>query len=81
MDRIETVMTYEDWEREYFRRSQKAKEKIAYYLMQKILGAILVIISLIGAYAIGDGTHCVILVPLGLYLALTRERVIYDFRN
>lgn len=74
--KYETVMTYEDWEQEYLKRTQQAKGNAKYFLVQKLLGCVLIIMSLITAYVINDGTHCVILVPLGLYLSLTTEKVL-----
>ena len=73
------------FEKEYERRKEKIRakkrESALYYLKQKLSGFVLVIISiLIPIVMDGDATASVLLLPLGIYLLFTKEKVM-DFRG
>lgn len=71
------VMTYEDWEREYHKRSQKAKEERKQALTQRIMGLALIICSVILCVAFSeDATPILFLFPLGVYLLITKNEII-----
>lgn len=77
---IETVYTYEEWPKEYNRR--KAKRRIRqrterlYYIKQRISGAIMASIGIVTPFVFdGDATISLFVLPLGIFLLLTREKV------
>lgn len=77
---IETVYTYEEWLKEY--NYQKAKWRIIqrtehlYYLKQKLSGAIMAAIGIVMPFILdGDATFSLVALPLGIFLLLTREKV------
>lgn len=45
-------------------------------LIQKLMGVILVVIGAVSAGITGDGTAACILLPMGLYTALTKEYIL-----
>ena len=52
------------------------RRKIMYYLKQKICGLILVIIGVITPIICdGDATVSLLLIPLGLYLIFTKNKI------
>ena len=52
------------------------RRKIMYFLKQKLCGLILVAIGVVVPVLLdGDATASILLVPLGLYLTFTRERI------
>ena len=60
------------------RRETEKKERFLYFLKQKMMGIIMIIISiLIPIVCDGDATASLITFPLGLYMLFTREEVIY----
>lgn len=77
---IETVYTYEEWLKEYNRREKQRKirqrtERL-FYLKQRLLGAIMIAIGIIMPCLLdGDATFSLFALPLGVYLILTREKV------
>lgn len=72
------------FEKEYERRKeiQKAKQReaIMYYVKQKLSGLVLVVISMWLPMIDGDATASLLLLPLGVFLALTKEKVM-DFKG
>lgn len=80
---IETVYTYEEWLKEYNRQKRlKNKRRIRqrtehlYYLKQKLSGAIMAAIGIITPFVLdGDATFSLVALPLGIFLLLTREKV------
>lgn len=77
---IETVYTYEEWLKEY--NSREAKRRIRqrtehlYYLKQKLSGATFIIMGIITPFVLdGDATFSLFALPLGIFLLLTREKV------
>ena len=76
---IETVYTYEEWLKEYNRREtqrriRQRKERI-HCLVQRLAGAIMTAIGFFTPLLCDDITASIIILPLGVYLLLTRERI------
>ena len=56
---------------------RKAKrESLLYYAKQKLLGVVAIGVSIASPLLIQDATISVIMLPLGLYLLFTKEKVI-----
>lgn len=77
---IETVYTYEEWIKEYNRRKTKRKirqrTKRLYYMKQRLSGAIMAAIGIITPFILdGNATVSLFALPLGIFLMLTREKV------
>ena len=78
---IETVYTYEEWLKEYNRRETKRRirqrtERL-YYMKQRISGAIMAVIGIITPFVLdGDATVSLFALPLGMFLMMTREKVV-----
>lgn len=54
----------------------KKRAKAIYYMKQKLLGLVLAAVSiLIPVINFGDATASLILLPLGIYLVVTKERI------
>ena len=54
------------------------RRKIMYFLKQKLCGLILVIIGVITPIICdGDATVSLLLIPLGLYLIFTKNKIMY----
>lgn len=79
---IETVYTYDEWLKEYNRQeirrriSQRAER--LYYMKQRLLGAIMTAIGIVMPILDGDVTISLIALPLGIFLMITREKVILE---
>lgn len=77
---IETVYTYEEWVKEYNRREAKRRirqrtERL-YYIKQKLSGFIMAAIGIITPLVCdGDATFSLVVLPLGIFLLLTKEKV------
>ena len=57
---------------------QAKREKILYYAKQKLLGILAIGISIASPLLLdGDATISVIMLPLGIYMLFTKEKVIY----
>lgn len=77
---IETVYTYEEWLKEYNRRETRRKIKQRtehlYYIKQRLSGAIMAAIGIILPFILdGDATVSLVAFPLGIFLMLTKEKV------
>lgn len=77
---IETVYTYEEWLKEYNRRETKRRIKQRterlYYMKQRISGAVMAAIGIITPFLLdGDATVSLFVLPLGIFLLMTREKV------
>lgn len=77
---IETVYTYKEWLKEYNRRETKRRirqrTEHLYYLKQKLSGAVMVVIGIVTPFVCdGDATFSLIALPLGIFLMLTKEKV------
>lgn len=78
---IETVYTYEEWLKEYNRRETKRRIKQRtehlYYMKQRLSGVIMTAIGIITPFVIdGDITFSLFVLPLGIFLLLTQEKII-----
>ena len=77
---IETVYTYEEWLKEYNRRETKRRirQRTAhlYYIKQPLSGVIMASIGIVTPFLLdGDATFSLVALPLGIFLLLTREKV------
>jgi len=77
---IETVYTYEEWLKEYNRqeikRRIKQRTEHLYYMKQRLSGAIMATIGILTPFVLdGDATVSLVTLPLGIFLLLTREKV------
>lgn len=86
----ETVYTYDEWikehnRRETQRRSRQRAERL-YYIKQRLSGLAMAMIGIISPFLLdGDATVSLFALPLGIFLMLTREKVMIlqkgDFVN
>lgn len=59
------------------KRQRAAAQRRKYFLIQRSVGLVLVAANALAAYVLdGDITAAVFLVPLGIYLMLTKEQVL-----
>ena len=59
------------------KRQRAAAQRRKYFLIQRAVGLVLVATNVLAAYVLdGDITAAVFLVPLGIYLMLTKEQVL-----
>lgn len=59
------------------KRQRAAAQRRKYFLIQRAVGLVLVAANVLAAYVLdGDITAAVFLVPLGIYLMLTKEQVL-----
>lgn len=77
---IETVYTYEEWLKEYNRRESKRRTRQRtehlYYMKQKLSGAVMAAIGIVTPFLLdGDATFSLFALPLGIFLLLTKEKV------
>ena len=77
---IETVYTYEEWLKEYNRREAKRrikqKTEHLYYMKQRLSGVMMAAIGIITPFLLdGDATFSLIALPLGIFLIVTKEKV------
>lgn len=78
---IETVYTYEEWLKEYNRRetNRRIRQRIEhlYYMKQRMSGIIVAVAGIMVPFLLdGDATFSVIALPLGIFLMLTKEKII-----
>ena len=73
---IETVMTYSEWEKIHTQKARKRKAERTYYIKQKISGLIMAAVGIITPILLdGDATISVLMLPLGIFLIVTKEKV------
>lgn len=82
---IETVCTYAEWEKIYNRRMARKRAKrraeATYYIKQKLSGFVMVAIGVLIPFVCdGDTTASLLVLPMGLYLLFTKEKVM-DFKH
>ncbi|MDE7423948.1 MAG: hypothetical protein K2N51_09675 [Lachnospiraceae bacterium] len=80
LETIETVYTYEEWLKEYNRRETqrriRQRTEYLYYMKQRLSGAIMVAMGIITPLILeGDATFSLVVLPLGIFLLLTKEKV------
>ena len=73
---LETVYTYNEWLKEYKRRTCRSRAERAYFLKQKLCGVVLAAIGIVVPIVCdGDATASLLLVPMGLFVLFTKEKV------
>lgn len=77
---IETVYTYEKWFKEYNRRETKRRirqrTEHLYFIKQRLSGAIMAVMGIVMPFVLdGDTTFSLFALPLGIFLLLTREKI------
>ena len=73
---FETVYTYNEWLKEYKRSTCRSRAERAYFLKQKLCGLVLATIGIIVPVVCdGDATASLLLVPMGLFVLFTKEKV------
>jgi len=82
---IETVYTYDEWLREYNRRETKRRIKQRaerlYYIKQRLSGVIMATIGIITPFVLdGDATVSLFALPLGMFLMMTKEKVMTFYK-
>ena len=55
---------------------QNKRERIKYFVIQKLTGLLLLIVSILSVLISGDGTAALLLTPIGIYTIFTRKLVI-----
>lgn len=80
LEAIETVYTYNEWLKEYNHRETiwriKQRTEHLYYMKQRMSGAIMAVIGIIMPFVLdGDATFSLVALPLGIFLLLTKEKV------
>lgn len=75
----EETYTLAEAERIINTEKEERREKILYFVRQKIFGFLLIIIAVAIAIVFNgeDNTICLLIFPLGCYLLLTKGKVIY----
>lgn len=58
------------------RIKQRKREILKYYIMQKLMGVALILVSLIPILIENDGTLALLFIPMGLYFIFTKEKAI-----
>ncbi len=78
---IETVYTYDEWLKEYNRRETKRRirqrTEHLYYIKQRLSGLVVAATGIIVPFILdGDATVSLFTLPLGVFLILTKEKVV-----
>ena len=72
----EPTHTYKEWEQIHNTQIQKKKKNTIYFAKQKIAGIILIAIGVIIPFILdGDATASIVIIPMGLLLLFTKEKV------
>ena len=75
---IETVYTYDVWEREYKRRKAEKQAEILQKVLQKLVGIICLLCAVACCiYFPEDATGALLFAPLGLLLLFAKYRVAF----
>lgn len=77
---IEAVYTYEEWLKEYNRRETKRRirqrTEHLYYIKQQLSGVLMAAIGIVTSFVLdGDATVSLFALPLGIFLLMTKEKV------
>ena len=77
---VKTLYTYDEWLREYNRRQSQRKirqrTQHIYYMKQRLSGIVMATIGIIAPLLLnGDATVSLLTLPLGIFLLLTKEKV------
>lgn len=55
---------------------QNKRERIKYFVIQKLMGLVIVVLAVVSCVITGDGTAALLLTPIGIYTIFTRKLVI-----
>ena len=55
---------------------QNKRERIKYFIIQKLMGLVIVVLAVISCIITGDGTAALLLTPIGVYTIFTRKFMI-----
>ena len=55
---------------------QNKRERIKYFIIQKLMGLVIVVLAVVSCIITGDGTAALLLIPIGIYTIFTRKLVI-----
>ena len=73
----EQKYTLEDAKRIIEAEQKEKRESLLYYAKQKFIGMLAIGISIASPLLLdGDATICVIMLPLGIYMLFTKEKVV-----
>lgn len=77
---VKTLYTYDEWLKEYNRRQSQRKirqrAQHIYYMKQRLSGIVMAAIGIVAPLLInGDATVSFLTLPLGIFLLLTKEKV------
>lgn len=80
---LERIVAYERGYREgarnQRRKYEERRKRSIYFAKQKALGALMLALSIIIPAAVdGDATVCILTIPIGLALLLSKEMMIYN---
>lgn len=76
IQRLDTLHTYAEWKRIENRRKARRRASAIYYIKQKLMGLVAVGISVASPLLLdGDATISVLMLPLGVFLMVTKEKV------
>ena len=74
---INETKTYSEFEKIYTQKQRKRNSKRAYYIKQKLSGLTMAAIGIITPILLdGDATFSLIALPLGIWLLVTKEKVV-----
>ena len=80
LDEAKEILRKEARRKRLARKKREAEHrvKLLYFLKQKLMGLVMVIISILIPIVLdGDATASLITLPIGIYLIFTKEEVIY----
>lgn len=70
------TMTYKEWEEIHKAIKEEGKAERVYFLKQKLVGLLLVAMSICVPFvADGDATASLLIMPLGLLLLFTKDKI------
>lgn len=55
---------------------ENKRERIKYFVIQKLMGLVVAVLAIVSCVITGDGTAALLLIPIGLYTVFTRKLVI-----
>ena len=55
---------------------QDKRERIKYFIIQKLMGLVVVVLAVVSCIITGDGTAALFLIPIGIYTIFTKKLVI-----
>ena len=55
---------------------QNKRERIKYFVIQKLMGLVIVVLAVVSCVITGDRTAALLLIPIGIYTIFTKKLVI-----